>query len=699
MRWALPAAALLALSGCRCTPGTGTVDPGFRILTEEVDFGRVLEGERAYRPVTIQNTTRVDIDVSAAIAAPFNVPATIALAGGSEATFQVEFKAGDAAAESTLTLEAPNGGKHELLVRGVGVRPPNCMPSGPCRSTRYVLETDACEEGPAPEGSACQTQSLCLERGECRAGMCVGVARTCDDNDLCTVDSCSPASGCVHTPRICPLPAGACKVATCDPTSGCGEGTAPDFTLCGNYTCAQGQFCLSGNCQTALTPDGFLCAPPTPCRGPGTCKAQQCDIPDAGILTPDLTVPLFGHAPSTGAQLVNHAGNVYTVLCGPFGDAGLPDAGSDGGSDAGPLESCLLASWTGTGFERYQRASGDGGERFLGGVSTRVVLNGGETLDTWVAANGAGAASDPLPGTCGPSGVAHDLYGSVWAVAKDGGSAVLARLPGLDGGAPFALSLPAPAELLALDEAGALWAFAPERGWLGKVSATDAGFELGEVVDLADAGAAALSLARGTVAFGARWLSLPAADGGRALAELPAADDAGIALEWSARDTLLSFGLGASLYRQCDPPVSSCTDFDKATYVVLFDAATGARRWSAKALPPQVEARVVEYAVGRVSVPTPPSTIDFIATAVVVDFDAGTQSYLEVFADGERSVLCPFPDGTALEAATWGDGRMYTLARRPDAGFLFEAWDMKGAPLSTSGWPKTNGVAGTRQAR
>jgi Dictyostelium (slime mold) repeat len=692
---ALAIAALCALAGCRgCDNGTGTVDPGFRVITEEVDFGRVLEGERAQRPVTLQNTTRLDIDVSASVADPFAVPVTVFLAGGSEATFQVEFRAGDAFAERTLTLEA-NGGEHTLQVKGTGVRPPNCTASGPCRDVRYNLEEDKCEEGPAPEGSACQTESLCLEKGECRSSMCVGVPRTCDDNDQCTVDSCSPASGCVHTPRICPLPGGQCKVATCDPTTGCGEGTAPDFTLCGAFTCTTGQFCLSGNCQTALTPDGFPCAPQTPCRGPGLCKSQQCAIPDAGILTADLTVPLAGHAPSTGAQLVAASGNVYTVLCGPFGDAGVSDAGSDAGSP----EVCLVASWTGTGFDRYARPTEDGGERLLAGASARVAVNAGDAVEALVAATGNQPTRDSVAGTCGPSAIAHDPWGNLWALARDGGGATLARLPSLDGGLPASVSLPAPAELLAIDEAGGLWAFAPSTAWLGRVVDSDAGFTLAETLELFDAGLPALSVAQGTVAFGARWLSLAAPDGGRALTEFPTVDDGGLPVEWVSRDALMTQGIGAALYRQCDPPLTSCVDADKATFVVLFDARTGAHRWAARALPPFVPASVVEYAVGRATIPQPPSTVDFVAAAVVVNFDAGTQSYLQVFADGERTVLCPFPDGTALEAATWGDGRMYTLAQRADAGFFFEAWDMKGAPLSSTGWPKTNGVAGTRQAR
>jgi hypothetical protein len=703
---ALLATAVVALlvSGCRCDPGgTGTVDPGFTLVTEEIDFGRVLEGERVQRPVTVQNSTRVDLIIDATLTQPFSAPRTIFVPGGAEETFMVEFRAGDGPAEETLKLEA-NGGAHEVKVKGIGVRPPNCTPSGPCRDTRYDLESDRCIEGPAPEGSACQTESLCLEKGECRSGQCVGVPRSCDDNDQCTVDSCAPASGCVHTARVCPRPGALCRVATCDPTTGCGDAQAPDFTQCGTFSCVQGSFCISGNCQLAQTPDGFPCAPPTPCQGAGTCQSQTCVRPDAGILTPELTVPLLGHAPSTGAELVSSAGNVYTVLCGPLdagaSDGGLSDGGADGGLDAGAPEGCVVASWTGTGFDRYQKPTADGGERRLGGVLTRVALNGGEVLDTLLASNGSAVSSEPLAGTCGPSGVAHDLVGNLWALARDGGTAMLYRLAQPDGGGAAAISLPAPAEVLAIDEEGSLWAFAPERAWLGRVVVPpDAGaLALAEVLDLSDAGLPALSAANGTVAFGGRWLSLRGADGGRSVKEFPLTDDAGFAFEWDGRDALMTVGIGAALFRQCDPPVSSCVDSDKATYVALFDALYGTWRWSARALPPQVPARVVEYAVGRATNINPPVNIDFVATAVVVNFDAGTQSFLEVFADGARTVLCPFPDGTALEAVTWGDGRMYTLSHR-DGGYLYEAWDMKGAPLSTTGWPKTNGMAGTRQSR
>lgn len=699
-------AAALALAGCRCGPGnTGGIDAGFRLVTEEVDFGRVLEGDRAVRPVTVQNTTRVDLELTLSLESPFSAPATLFLGGGSEETFLVQFLAGDRAEERTLAIES-RGGALSLPVRGVGVRPPICVPTAPCRVSAYVLELDVCVESAAPEGSACQTESLCLEKGECRSGQCVGVARTCDDNDKCTVDSCSAASGCVHLPRTCPAPSSACKVATCDPTTGCGEGVAADFTVCGAVDCAQGQFCLNGTCQTATTPEGFLCAGPTPCQGPGTCRSQQCVRPDAGILTPELSVPLLGRPPAGGPQLVSAQGNVYTVLCGAYGADGGADAGggeadggADGGADAGPVESCVVASWTGTGFDRYLRPTADGGARWLGGVSqARLALNAGDAVETALASTGLSLDAAALGGTCGPSGVAHDPAGDVWALARDGGASLLWRLPSLDGGGGTSLSLPAPAELLAVDEQGALWAFAPSRGWLGRVVPGDGGHALGAVLDLADAGQAALSTAGGTVAFGARWLSRPEADGGRALSEWPALDDAGARNAWLPRDALMIPGVGAALLRRCEAPLTSCAPLDEATFVVLFDPSTGAERWTAKVLPSAVAAGVVEYAVGRAVIPQAPA-VDFVAAAVRVDFDAGTQSYLQVFADGARTVLCPFPDGTALEAATWDDGRMYTLAHRRDGGFFFEAWDMKGAPLSSFGWPKTHGVGGTRQAR
>jgi hypothetical protein len=46
--------------------------------------------------------------------------------------------------------------------------------------------------------SECEDESACTEN-TCVSGECHTVAKDCDDNDLCTIDSCHKDDGCVHT--------------------------------------------------------------------------------------------------------------------------------------------------------------------------------------------------------------------------------------------------------------------------------------------------------------------------------------------------------------------------------------------------------------------------------------------------------------------------------------------------------------------
>ena len=690
-RWSLAVLAL-TLGACRCPGGgLGQVDPGFRAATAELDFGRVLEGDSRALPLVLQATSRLDVEVEAQVDAPFAVPAVVTVLGGAEVTLTVTFLAQDVPAESTVRLTA-QGVTLEVPVRGVGVRPPRCVPSAPCRVSRYLLDEDRCEESLAAEGAACQPQSDCLERGECRSGACVGVPRACDDGDACTVDGCAEGQGCVHTPRVCPAPTVPCRVATCDPTSGCGEAQAPDFTLCGTADCDAGSFCESGACRTLPTPDGFPCAPQTPCQPRGTCQAHVCERPDAGDLVPAFTLPLPAAPPSGGGGLVVAQGNAYAVLCGdgpwPGLDAGAADAG----------RACAVWSWTGTGFDRFAVPTQDGGARAVRMAgSGRGLVWGDGRLEVHAQAGGAALGALEPGGACGPLGVAQDGRGAYWVAAARDGGAALVRVD--DAGVAELAPLPDGADVVALDELGDVWTWAPARGVLRRFLTADGGAEPDGTWDFADAGQAQLAVAAGVVAAGARWLLVPAPDAGWSVLDWPLAGDAGQPLEWSAGDVVLSGGTVAALHQRCDAPLASCAPLDRSTWVWVVDTRGFAPPWEAKVAPGGVASQVAAVALGRASLTVPPVSVDLVSTVLRVEHDAGVQSYLEVYAAGERAVLCRFPDGTAVEQAAFGDGRLLTFARRGDGGLRLEAWELTGLPATTSGWPVADGVAGTRRAR
>lgn len=87
----------------------------------------------------------------------------------------------------------------------VHVEPKCGAPSGPCRAVNVDPQTFTCVETPQPDGAACD--STCVLGGSCQAGACVGPARSCDDGNACTIDVCSPATGCSSTPA----PGGLCN--------------------------------------------------------------------------------------------------------------------------------------------------------------------------------------------------------------------------------------------------------------------------------------------------------------------------------------------------------------------------------------------------------------------------------------------------------------------------------------------------------
>jgi hypothetical protein len=391
---------LALVAGCQCRP-PGPVDPielGLRVQPTELDFGRVLEGGTRTLALTLTSETRAELAVALETEAPFSVMDSVVVPGGGDVAVEVTFRAGNGEVEGVLALTVGER-TAEVKLRGNGVRPPDCRPSAECVVSAYSLEEDRCIETPAVDDTPCDPASVCLEQGRCRAGQCLGVARRCDDNDKCTDDACAMDVGCIHTPHVCPPPALPCQVATCDPTSGCGQRPAPDQTLCGAINCVEANFCFNGQCLTQPTPNGIVCSPAVACLPEGTCQNQRCTRVDEADWIPDWSARLEGEP--TGA-LQSSGSTLFFSACFDAGvvdagetDAGGLDGGEDGGSsdagqaDAGQPLVCGLASYTGTGFERFVRGYEDARPREVLAVNaTGVVLSFDGGLEVRSAMNG-----------------------------------------------------------------------------------------------------------------------------------------------------------------------------------------------------------------------------------------------------------------------------------------------------------------------
>jgi MYXO-CTERM domain-containing protein len=127
---------------------------------------------------------------------------------------------------------------------------------------------------PIPMGGACEDGNLCTTGETCNAGgACVGgTARTCDDANACTTNTCVPATGCTFTPT---------PAVPCDDASACTSGdacTAAGACIGTTVSCDDGNPCTADACDAVTgcsnTPTpGVSCADADRCDGEEVCSA------------------------------------------------------------------------------------------------------------------------------------------------------------------------------------------------------------------------------------------------------------------------------------------------------------------------------------------------------------------------------------------------------------------------------------------
>ena len=164
-------------------------------------------------------------------------------------------------------------GDHCQASECVGGPAPSCDDLNPCtddscdpaKGCVHVFNSAPCEDG-----------SACTQNDQCVLGQCVGgKAVDCDDNNLCTTDSCDPAKGCVHTPNTLP----------CDDGNACTEGDRCSNGVCqGGSTkvCMDGNPCTTDNCDPKTgcvftpKPDNTTCDDGNACTSNDKCSQGQC---------------------------------------------------------------------------------------------------------------------------------------------------------------------------------------------------------------------------------------------------------------------------------------------------------------------------------------------------------------------------------------------------------------------------------------
>ncbi len=305
------------VGGCREEPPLVGSTGRLRLSEERVEFPATYVGLAHEATVRVLNGGRTPLDVTwTEVGAPFTVEGLPTRVSGGEVEVRVRFNPSALGPyEATLTGTETGGGRVTLRLQGEAVEIPACPTPVGCHRFHFDVAQGKCVEERLPDGSPCDAGNACLLDTVCKAGVCEGRERVCDDGNACTTDVCNPLDGCQSVPAP-PCPGdGACQVGVCDPKTGCGLAPAQDGTLCGDGVkrgCDDARVCMEGQCVARNLPDGFICAPATPCQGEGRCQGPTCVRPEPTPLSPDWTYD----AAASGLAL-------HDFVVGPTGDVTL----------------------------------------------------------------------------------------------------------------------------------------------------------------------------------------------------------------------------------------------------------------------------------------------------------------------------------------------------------------------------------------
>lgn len=234
----------MATAACGREPLAASVD-GFTVEPASLDFGTARTGHPKRRVLTLRNSAKSDRVVSIVIGAPFTGPTAVAIPAAGSLDIEVTFEPsaeGHVSAEAVLGV---SGIAVSASLTGEGLKPLDCGSTDPCRVATYDAASDSCITAAADDGAECS--SSCLESATCRGGVCVGLARSCNDGNSCTTDACG-AGGCIHVPVACARSDNPCLAPSCDPVTGCREALVADGTPCAPVDCRYAYACVAGSC-------------------------------------------------------------------------------------------------------------------------------------------------------------------------------------------------------------------------------------------------------------------------------------------------------------------------------------------------------------------------------------------------------------------------------------------------------------------
>jgi hypothetical protein len=162
----------------------------------------------------------------------------------------------------------------------------NCDDGNVCTVDLCDAATGTCVTKPVD--TPCDDNNACTSGDVCKGGACSGKAKTCDDNDPCTDDTCVADGGCKQIPNTDACDDGnACTTGDKCSTEGCqGKPTdCDDKNDCTNDTCDAKAGCKHAAQQTACD-DGNACTQADVCGASG-CAGKAVDCDDKNPCTDD----------------------------------------------------------------------------------------------------------------------------------------------------------------------------------------------------------------------------------------------------------------------------------------------------------------------------------------------------------------------------------------------------------------------------
>jgi hypothetical protein len=150
----------------------------------------------------------------------------------------------------------------------------DCNDNKPCTQDSCKLETGCLwlpASGACDDGDACTTGDAC-SNGLCAPGKPVVPASDCDDGNSCTTDLCAPMTGCTHGDAV----------GVCDDGNPCTTNEACDAGLCAGgqgKSCDDNEVCTLDQCDPATGDCKWL-----PNEGPCT-DGNACTLGDKCVLS------------------------------------------------------------------------------------------------------------------------------------------------------------------------------------------------------------------------------------------------------------------------------------------------------------------------------------------------------------------------------------------------------------------------------